>query len=87
MGRDCRQMHHCTLYQLFILAGGFSRADGGQRAAIPGTYRSANMVGRNRTHGHPIVDVAVIKLPRYAQSRTPQASIPYIWIFEDASEE
>ena len=69
------------------MAGGFPISDGGQCVAIPGTYRSAEMVHRDQTHGKSIGDINVIEIPHNAQSQTHRASIPYIWILEDSPKE
>ena len=78
---------HAALEQLCTLSGRFSGADGGRRASIPGTYRPSKMGRRYRTPGHDVGDVSIIELPRDAPIRAPQTSIPYLWIFEGASEE
>ena len=80
-------MCHTALEKLCTLVGGFSGADGGRLAKIIGTHRTAKVGRRDWTHGHPVGDVSVIKLPRYAPGQAPRASIPYLWIFEGPSEE
>ena len=80
-------MRHAALEQLCTLDGGLPGADDRRRATIPGTYWPAKMVRRDWTPVHPIGNVAIIKIPRDAPSRAPQASIPYLWMFEGVSEE
>ena len=80
-------MSHAALNQLCTLARGLAGADGRQHATIPVTYWLNNMGCIYWAPGHPVGDVAVIELPRDARSRSPQASIPYLWIFEGASKE
>ena len=80
-------MRHAYLEQLFTLAGGFVRADGGLCATIPGTYFPAKMGRRYQGPVHTVGDVSGIELSLNALSRAPQASIPCLWIFECASKE
>ena len=74
-------MRHVALDQSFTLARGFSVYDGGRRAEIPGTYRTAKMGRRDRTHGHYIREIGVIELPHVGPSWAPRARIPYLCIF------
>ena len=64
-------MRHTDLKQLCTLAGGLARADGRQRAKIPGNCWPVKMGRIYRTSGHPVGDVAVIELPRNAPSQAP----------------
>ena len=72
------EKRHATLEQLYTLAGGFTVADGGWCAAIPGTYQPAKMGRRDWAPEHTAAGVAVIELPCDAPGRAPRASIPYI---------
>ena len=80
-------MRHIPLEQLCKLYGGFNGADVRQHAKILGTNQPAKMGRIDWTPGHPVGDVAVIKLSRNAPVREPRESIPYLYIFEGASEE
>ena len=81
------KMCHAALEQLCTLTGRLSGADGGRCAVIPGTYWPANMVCKYCKPGYPVVYAPIIELPSDALSRPPRESIPYLWIFEVASEE
>ena len=81
------KMRHAALKKLYNLAGELAGADGGKCVTIPETYWPAKMGRRYWKPGHPVGDIAVIELPHDAPSWAPRASIPYIWIFEGASEE
>ena len=76
-----------SLNKLCTLTVGFSGADGRQQATIPGTHRPAKVGRIYWTPGHPVGEVAVIDLPHDALGRSPQSSIPYLWIFEGAFKE
>ena len=87
VGRDCHQNSSHRHKKLCTLVGGFVRNDGGQLAMILGTHRPAKVVYRYWTPGHPVGDIDVIELPHNAPGQAHRESIPYIWIFEGASEE
>ena len=76
------KMRHAALEQICTLIGGFSGADGGRCATIPGNHQPAKVGHRDWTTGNPVRYVAVIKLPRDAPGRETRASILYLWIFE-----
>ena len=81
------EMRHAAIKQICTLAGGLSGADGRRYETKPGTHQTDKMGRRDRTPGHPVGDVASIELPCDAPGREHQVSIPYLWIFEGASEE
>ena len=76
-----------ALKKLCTLVGVLSGFDGRWCATIPGTHRPAKVGRIYWTPGHPVGEVAVIDLPHDALGRSPQASIPYLWIFEGAFKE
>ena len=80
-------MCHADLDQLCALVEEFSGADGGRRATKSGTRQPSKVSRRDRTHGHPVGDISVIKLPLDAPGWSPRASIPYLWISESTSKE
>ena len=80
-------MHHANLEQLYTLVGGFSGADGGWRATIPGTHWPSKVDRRDQTPRHCVGDVSIIEMTRDALVQAPQAIIPYLWVFEGPYEE
>ena len=71
-------MRHAALEKLCTLDGGFSGADGEQRATILETHLPDKMVCRYWTPGNTVGDVTVIKIPQDALSQAPQLSFPYL---------